>query len=96
MMKKELPQYKRYPCVTPMWDNTPRVKADGTVLRNSSPELYEEWLTHVVKKFKPFGPEENFVFICAWNEWAEGNHIEPCIKWGRGYLEATKRALNSA
>src|SRR5207244_3029282 len=39
--------------------------------------------------------EENLVFINAWNEWAEGNHLEPCKKWGRGYLEATRAALTS-
>jgi hypothetical protein len=36
---------------------------------------------------------ESLVFINAWNEWGEGNHLEPCQKWGRAYLEATRRAL---
>jgi hypothetical protein len=41
-------------------------------------------------------PEAQFVFINAWNEWAEGNHLEPCQKWGRAYLEATRDALKPA
>src|ERR1051326_1195338 len=41
-------------------------------------------------------PAESLIFINAWNEWAEGNHLEPCQKWGRKYLEATKRALGVA
>jgi lipopolysaccharide biosynthesis protein len=93
-MKKETPSYKRYPCVTPMWDNSPRRSEDGAIIRNSTPELYEKWLTHVVDKFTPFSEEENFIFLNAWNEWAEGNYLEPDLKFGSDYLEATRRALS--
>lgn len=88
------PSFKLFPCVTPSWDNTPRMGEDGAIVINSSPELYEKWLTYVVNNFNPFSKKENFVFINAMNEWAEGNHLEPCIKYGRQYLEATKKALN--
>ena len=44
-------------------------------------------------RFKPYSAEENFVFINAWNEWAEGNHLEPDMKWGGEYLAATLRAI---
>ena len=85
--------YKRYPCVTPMWDNSPRrVGRPFYALKNSTPQKYEHWLSETIRQFTPFSPSENFVFINAWNEWAEGNHLEPDLKWGRGYLEATKRA----
>jgi lipopolysaccharide biosynthesis protein len=86
--------YRLYPCVSPGFDNSPRRPNGGaTVLLNSSPELYEAWLREVVRRFEPFGPEENLVFINAWNEWAEGNHLEPCQQWGRGYLEAHARVV---
>ena len=51
-------------------------------------------MTKVVQDFHPYSEEENFIFINAWNEWAEGAHLEPCIKFGHGYLEALKNALS--
>lgn len=88
--------YKRYPCVCPMWDNSSRrVGMPFYALKNSTPQKYEYWLSETIKGFKPFSSEEDFVFINAWNEWAEGNHLEPDLKWGHGYLEATKRCMDS-
>ena len=66
---------------------------------NSTPELYEQWLSGVVNRIKPGDCSEisadSLVFINAWNEWGEGNHLEPCQKWGRQYLEATRRVLGT-
>lgn len=85
--------YKRYSCITPMWDNTPRKKKDYFVLTGSTPDLYRELLAAKLRKFKPYSQEENLFFINAWNEWAEGNHLEPDLKWGTKYLEATREAI---
>ncbi|MCL2283455.1 MAG: glycoside hydrolase family 99-like domain-containing protein [Fibromonadales bacterium] len=85
--------WKEYPCVCPGWDNSPRRKTDAIILHGSTPELYEKWLANTCDKFEPFSEEENFVFLNAMNEWAEGNHLEPDLKWGLKYLEATKRIL---
>jgi hypothetical protein len=92
-MDRELPEYKLYRCVTPSWDNTPRKGEHGAVGLGSSPALYFQWISHILKQFKPYSKDENFVFINAMNEWAEGNHIEPCVKYGTRYLEMTKQAL---
>ena len=51
-------------------------------------------MDQTLTEFKPFSKEENLFFINAWNEWAEGNHLEPCVKWGRKYLEALKKSLD--
>ena len=59
----------------------------------NTPKLFEKWISATLKRFKPFGKDEDFVFINAWNEWAEGNHLEPDRKWGRGFLEAVKSAV---
>jgi lipopolysaccharide biosynthesis protein len=92
-----VPAYPRIPCVCPGWDNSPRKKRDANILIDSTPELYGSWLSEVVSRMKPSKGSEisadSFVFINAWNEWAEGNHLEPCQRWGRKYLEATRRAL---
>lgn len=95
MLQKSIPSYKRFPCVTPSWDNTPRRKNNFVILKDSTPELYEKWLKAVIEKFIPFSEEENLVFINAWNEWGEGNYLEPDQKWGRAYLEATYKAINT-
>ncbi|MGY0392960.1 glycosyltransferase WbsX family protein [Bizionia sp. KMM 8389] len=94
-IERPLPDFKLYRGVTPSWDNTSRKKENWVVAKGSSPELYFKWLKHVVDHFKPYSKDENFVFINAMNEWAEGNHLEPCIKYGRAYLEATKKALTN-
>jgi lipopolysaccharide biosynthesis protein len=87
--------YKRYPCIMPSWDNSSRrPKGNATIFHNASPDLYKKWLSNIVKNFRPFSEDENFIFLNAWNEWAEGNHLEPCLKWGRQYLEATRSVLN--
>ena len=91
MLKKKEPGYRRIPCVTPSWDNSPR-RNPAIILTGSTPDLYEEWLRATAAQVESHG-QSPFLFINAWNEWAEGNHLEPCQKWGRAYLEATRRAL---
>lgn len=93
MLNKPQVSFKLYPSVFPMWDNSARKKNGATIIHDSSPRKYGSWLSEVIRRFKPYSSEENLIFINAWNEWAEGNHLEPCRKWGRAYLEATKEVL---
>jgi lipopolysaccharide biosynthesis protein len=91
--------YPRIPGVCPAWDNSPRRGSGARILINSTPEHYEFWLNSVVNRLNSdvaagFAVHP-LVFINAWNEWGEGNHLEPCQKWGRKYLEATGRALRT-
>jgi len=83
------------PALTPMWDNSARRKKNAYIFTNSTPEIYGNWLSHIVKNYPWSKNKEKFLFINAWNEWAEGNHLEPCQKWGLQYLEATKKILNN-
>jgi hypothetical protein len=87
-------EYFRYPAVSTGYDNSPRkVNGGATIMINSSPEMFKHWLRSTLEKFKSPSPEENLFFLVAWNEWAEGNHLEPCIKWDRKYLEAVRECF---
>jgi len=89
--------YTNHPCVSPGFDNTPRRPGGGaTVLLGSSPSLYEWWVREVCSSMTPRDGDDDLLFVNAWNEWGEGNHLEPCQRWGRGYLEAHERATNEA
>lgn len=96
MLAKPAISYLRYPCVTPGWDNSARRNSGAIIVHGSTPELYEKWLSQILKLFMPPTPDENLIFINAWNEWAEGNHLEPCQRFGRGYLQSTQKALEVA
>lgn len=94
VMGRPEPGYKVFPGITPAWDNTPRRRAGAHIFVGSTPKLFGHWLRWSVNRAAArFEGDEQLVFINAWNEWAEGNHLEPDQRWGRQYLEATARAL---
>lgn len=94
MLGKELPSYPLFRCVCPSFDNSPRRRKDSVVFHNSSPELYYRWLSEVVEwTGGNHLPDERLVFVNAWNEWGEGNHLEPDQRWGRQYLEKTRQSI---
>jgi lipopolysaccharide biosynthesis protein len=95
MSSRVSPNYLRFPCVTPSWDNSPRRKRSPHVFTGSSPELFQQWLAKTVAKLMKSRNTPPILFINAWNEWAEGNHLEPDQRYGRSYLEALREALRS-
>jgi lipopolysaccharide biosynthesis protein len=83
--------------VMPAWDNTARRPDHALTFVNATPEIYEIWLREVIARtVETYAPAQQLVFINAWNEWAESAHLEPDRRFGRQYLEATRRALTSA
>jgi lipopolysaccharide biosynthesis protein len=89
--------YVAHPTVMPGWDNTPRRRDNALTFFNASPEIYELWLREVVlRTIERRRPTEQLVFINAWNEWAEGAHLEPDRRYGHQYLRATQRAITDA
>jgi lipopolysaccharide biosynthesis protein len=80
------PDRRRHPCLIPNWDNTPRSGRNGRVLHGSSPELFRRQLRFALRLVADVPLERRIVFIKSWNEWAEGNHLEPDLRFGHGYL----------
>ncbi len=93
MLAKPQPGYLRFPCVTPMWDNSARRAQGAVVLKGSTPAGYGRWLQSAAGHAPRTPGGESLVFVNAWNEWGEGCHLEPCQRWGRSYLEAHRAAL---
>lgn len=79
-----------YPCVVSNWDNTPRCGINGYVLRGSTPELFQQHLRNAMDQVADRHAEKRIVFIKSWNEWAEGNYLEPDLTHGTRYLEACR------
>lgn len=89
--------FKLYKTVFPSWDNTARKAYTGASVFEISPELYKKWLKDCINWTKENNnKDEQFIFINAWNEWAEGAHLEPDQKYGYAYLQATKEALEES
>jgi lipopolysaccharide biosynthesis protein len=78
--------------VFPSWDNTARTNERAVIILNGTPENYEYWLSSTIALVKQSQRPDELVFINAWNEWAEGCHLEPDRWFGRNFLEATRRA----
>jgi len=89
------PGYKLFKGVFPSWDNSPRkAYSNSMVIDGVSPALYKQWLMDCIKYTRRrHDKDERFIFINAWNEWAESAHLEPDNRYGYAYLEATREAL---
>jgi len=79
------------PVLLPNWDNTPRREAGALILHNATPEQFYLHCKDVFELVK--GKRNKVVFLKSWNEWGEGNYMEPCLKYGHGYINALARAL---
>jgi hypothetical protein len=86
-------EYIEYPTVIPNWDNSPRVGKRAMILHNSTPELFRIHLKCALDKVvrRPF--EHRIIFVKSWNEWAEGNHLEPDRKFGKDYLRVIREEV---
>jgi len=82
-----------YPCVIPNWDNTPRSHNYGVVFLGSTPELFRIHLNQAIKHVSLNEPDNRLVFIKSWNEWAEGNYLEPDQIYGKSYLKSCKEEI---
>ena len=88
------PSERVWPCLVPCFDHSPRSDNRGIILHNSTPEKWMNLCQQVFDRCKSRTPDENVIFIKAWNEWGEGNYMEPDQRFGKGYIEATRKAVH--
>lgn len=81
------------PCVIPSWDNTPRSGMNGLVIEGSNPDLFRKSLRQALDNVFNKPTDHQLVFLKSWNEWAEGNHMEPDIRYGHAYLEVLQSEI---
>lgn len=86
-----LKEHKNYiPCIMPNFDHSPRSKSKGVILYGDTPQKWENFFREVYN----IQSEHDFMIIKSWNEWGEGNYLEPDLRYGKQYLEAIKKVIN--
>ena len=95
---RRVESYTVFRSAMPAWDNTARRQNTSSVFLGSSPELFELWLRYISAwtQEQAQTKDEPYIFINAWNEWAEGAHLEPDIKYGKAWLQAVFSAVKAS
>lgn len=83
-----------YPCLGPNFDHSPRSGNRGVILFGSTPMKWKSFCISVFDKLRFRSHEENIAFVKSWNEWGEGNYLEPDLQFGKQYIRATREALD--
>lgn len=82
-----------FPCVIPNWDRSPRAGKEAVIYDGSTPALFEKSVEDALNIVKDKKDDHQIIFVKSWNEWGEGNHLEPDLKFGHEYLHALKSAI---
>lgn len=84
-----------YPTLLPQWDRTPRAGIKTDPLVNATPEKFQRSVEEALNIVKDKDDEHQILFLKAWNEWGEGNYVEPDLQFGHGWIQAIRKALDS-
>lgn len=84
--------HRSYPQVLTGWDTTPRHGPRATILHGRTPADFEQMVRRAVELVEDRQMEERLIFLKSWNEWAEGNYLEPDLTWGLEFLQGLDRA----
>ena len=95
MKKLIIKDPKIHPCIIPNFDHSPRSGNKNIIIHDAEPRYFGDLCKSVFQMYDDREPEENIFFIKAWNEWGEGNYMEPDIKYGKAYIEELNKAVNS-
>jgi hypothetical protein len=82
-----------YPTILPQWDRTARVGRNEEVYVKSTPENFKKHIENALNIIKNKSNEHKILFLRSWNEWGEGNYVEPDLKYGHGFLDAIKECI---
>ena len=82
-----------YPTLVPQWDRSPRVAGQNGIYINSTPENFYKSILNAIKLLEDKNDEHKILFLKSWNEWAEGNYVEPDLRYGHGYLDALRNSI---
>ena len=82
-----------YPTIIPNWDRTPRSGKKAIVWYNNSPQYFKKQVDLALTFIKDKQEQHKLLFLMSWNEWGEGNYMEPDIEFGKGYINALREAL---
>jgi len=80
------------PALLPQWDHTPRSGWNGSLLINATPENFYKHAKEALAVIK--NKKNPILFLKSWNEWGEGNMMEPDLTYGRGFIEALRKAVD--
>jgi len=83
-----------YPTIYANWDNSPRSGRRAMIMENCNPEEFKKHIRQVFSNVKDKPEEHRIVILKSWNEWAEGNYMEPDLKYGKKYLEVLKEEID--
>ena len=84
------------PLMVPNWDYTPRLGGGGLILKDATPELFKLHAKQTLDTIASKPVERQIVFLKSWNEWGEGNYMEPDITYGKGYIKALREAIEES
>jgi hypothetical protein len=93
LVRTRIPSFESYPCVVPHWDNTPRSGTNGLVFTGVTMDLFRQQLNNALARVDHLPDTRKIIFLKAWNEWAEGNYVEPDLRYGRQFLETIQSVI---
>ena len=85
-----------YPTLLPQWDRTPRAGSKSEILTDSTPEKFQHYTEQAIQLIAHKQAEHQILFLKAWNEWGEGDYVEPDQRFGHGWLQAIRNAIDKA
>lgn len=94
MLNEDCRKNNVIPVIIPNWDHTPRSGSKGLVMTNPAPKYFKQLAMQALDMIKDKPEEEQIIILKSWNEWGEGNYMEPDLQYGHGYIDALAEAIN--